>query len=673
MPSDSYGSYTLKVDPPTFDKPVDVPALLREAMQLHRGGRLGEAEGRYRKILATQPKHAQALHYLGLIALRARRYDTAAQLIEESIAVAPDNAESHSNLGIALAMMRRSDEAQAAYARALALDPRHADAAFNLGNLLRERERYAAAEASYAQAIASNPGHTGALANLANLYALQQRSADAARAFGVLGNVLQELGRTDDALNAYQQSLTLAPDPGIEVQRAFVVPVVAASVAEIDQVRDRLIGAMSSLRASGLRLADPLRYASSAPTYTAHHGRNDRALKRAFADFYLGATPELAWSAPHCAGYAGPGDRIRVGVVSRFLRDEHAIGKSYGAVVDQLDRRRFDVTEFRVATANDSSASGRAQTLVPGDDLASARSTIAAARLDVLLYPEVGIDPATYFLAMGRLAPVQCASLGHPVTTGIASVDYFLSTGSTERPEASDHYTETLVRLAGSANDLLRPPSGGAAVTRGEFGLPADRRLYVCAQNPARIHPDFDPVLAEILRRDPQALLVLFHGARTESWGERLMQRLRRSMPDGAARVVLLPFLKVDVFLGLLQTADAVLDTPHFDCGTTSLEALGLGIPVVTWPGIYAKSRRTQAFYRRMQIDGPIASDAAHYVELALRLAQDRAWRDALRLEIRERASALHEGRAVVGELEAFFAAAVAAAGAGRKIDAWPQ
>jgi predicted O-linked N-acetylglucosamine transferase (SPINDLY family) len=123
-------------------------------------------------------------------------------------------------------------------------------------------------------------------------------------------------------------------------------------------------------------------------------------------------------------------------------------------------------------------------------------------------------------------------------------------------------------------------------------------------------------VLAEILRRDPQALLVLFHGARTESWGERLMQRLRRSMPDGAARVVLLPFLKVDVFLGLLQTADAVLDTPHFDCGTTSLEALGVGIPVVTWPGIYAKSRRTQAFYRRMQIDGPIASDAAHYVEL---------------------------------------------------------
>jgi predicted O-linked N-acetylglucosamine transferase (SPINDLY family) len=444
------------------------------------------------------------------------------------------------------------------------------------------------------------------------------------------------------------------------------------SIAEIDQHRARLVAEMARMRAAGLRLADPLRHASSALFYTAYQGRNDRELKRAFAQFHLAATPGLAWEAPHCAGYAGHSGRIRVGFVSKFLYPEHPIGKYYSAIIDQLDLERFDVTEFRVASARDSGGGTRSQTAIPRDDLAASRQAVAAARLDVLFYPEIGMDPATYFLAFARLAPVQCTTLGHPVTTGIPAVDYFLSGDALETAEAQDHYSETLIRLAAVPHYFLQRTPSGAAAMRAELGIAPDARLYACGQNPIKIHPEFDPVLADILRRDPKAALALFNGDKTERWGELLKARFRRTMPDVAARVTFLPFLKLDAWLGFLQQADAVLDTPHFAGGTTSLELFALGVPIVTWPGAYARSRQTQAYYRQMGIAGPIASSADEYVELALRLASDAPWRRSLGDALRERAPVLYENRAAVRELEDFFAAAAAAAASGRRLQRWP-
>jgi predicted O-linked N-acetylglucosamine transferase (SPINDLY family) len=654
---------------------TDVTALLQEALRLHRAGRLGEAETRYRRVLAQQPRQADALHYLGLIAYRARRYDMAADLIGQAVSEAPDSAPAHVNLGNALLMQRRAREAEAAFRRALALDPREADAAFNLGNLLRGERQPAAAEAAYAEALARNPHHAGALANLANLRLAQQRTAEAARAFGELGNLLQDLGRGEEAADAYRKSLALAPDPAVEAQLALLTPVIPASVEDIDRGRERLLAAMARMREAGLRLPDPLRGASSALFYTAYQGRNDRELKRAFAQFHLAATPGLAWAAPHCAGYVGPSGKLRVGFASRFLHPEHPIGKYYSALIDRFDRDRFDVVEFRIDSSGQAAASGRAQSLLPRDDLERSREIVAAARLDALFYPEVGMDPATYFLAYARLAPVQCTTLGHPVTTGIPAVDYFVSADLVEVPEAQAHYTETLIRLAAVPHYFVQRAGAGAGAppAREELGLEPGARLYVCAQNPIKIHPELDPVLAEILRRDPAGTAVLFHGDKTERWGELLAARIRRTMPDVAARVALLPFLGHDAWLAFLRQADAVLDTPHFAGGTTSLEMFAVGVPILTWPGDYARSRQTQAYYRQMGIDGPVARSPEQYVELALRLAQDAAWRECLRAELLARAGVLYENDAAVRELESFLGAAVAAAAAGRKLWRWPS
>ena len=134
----------------------------------------------------------------------------------------------------------------------------------------------------------------------------------------------------------------------------------------------------------------------------------------------------------------------------------------------------------------------------------------------------------TYFLAFARLAPLQCLTWGHPDTTGIANLDRFLSCDAMEPAGAERHYSETLVRLPGPTLHYARPALPARLKPRSAFGLPDDAHLYVCPQSLFKIHPDFDRALVELLRRDPQGLVVLISG-RDRNLDELLRRRLAAS------------------------------------------------------------------------------------------------------------------------------------------------
>ena len=321
--------------------------ILQEGLRLHQAGRLAEAELHYRQLLAQRPRDPDALHYLGLLAYQAQQYETAARLIGESIAEKADDPAAYSNLGNALAMLTRIAEAEAAFRGALSLDPEFADAWFNLGNILREQQRLTDADAAYRRVIALSPNHAGAFNNLANLLVLQGCKEEAAEAFDHLGDVLQDAGRTADAANAYRQAQDIWPNPGLEVKIAFLTPVVPMSVAEIDRTRERLITGIAALTRkasrSPTRCASEQRHFSTAVT-TPQRPRTAQG----FADFYLGASPDLAWRAPHCASYSGAGERIKM-VHLQILPLEPPMTKLYGGSSSTRRRRLTFRSPFRSA------------------------------------------------------------------------------------------------------------------------------------------------------------------------------------------------------------------------------------------------------------------------------------------------------------------------------------
>jgi predicted O-linked N-acetylglucosamine transferase (SPINDLY family) len=301
-----------------------------------------------------------------------------------------------------------------------------------------------------------------------------------------------------------------------------------------------------------------------------------------------------------------------------------------------------------------------------------ARDLIAAEHLDVLFYPDIGMAPLTYFLAFARLAPVQCVSWGHPVTTGVAAIDYFISAKSIEPADAQSHYSERLILLERLPSYYFRPDNSATALTRAELGFPEDATLYLCPQSLFKLHPDFDVVLATLLRRDPRARLLLLSGIH-KHWDRLLGARIAKAFPDVAGRVIFVPRIPQTQFFRLLLMADVILDPPFFGGGNTSYEAFAMGLPIVTWPGQFMRGRVTEGCYRQMGFTDLIADNLDSYIDIALRLANDRGWREQVNAEIASRSHALYEDAAVVAELEDFLCAAFEAHRRGERIAKWGQ
>jgi predicted O-linked N-acetylglucosamine transferase (SPINDLY family) len=274
------------------------------------------------------------------------------------------------------------------------------------------------------------------------------------------------------------------------------------------------------------------------------------------------------------------------------------------------------------------------------------RAQVAALCLDVLVYTDIGMNPVTTFLGYTRLARVQCALGGHPDTTGIPNMDYFLSQAIMEPPQAQEHYTETLIPLEHGGLIFERPVWAASGKCREDFGLPTDDRLYFCPMMLQKIHPDFDDIAKGILARDPKARIIF---PRSEMWSGRwtelLEQRFDAVFPPGQRnRIGFVPWQNsTGDFVALLQCMDAVLDSVHFGAGSTTLVAIAAGVPIVTVPGEFLRGRVVAGYYKLLGTTDTVATSTADYVEKAVRLANDAAWRKELGDQMRERGSVLFD------------------------------
>ena len=298
-------------------------------------------------------------------------------------------------------------------------------------------------------------------------------------------------------------------------------------------------------------------------------------------------------------------------------------------------------------------------------DPAGARQAIAEQQLDLLLFTDVGMDALTYTLAFSRMAPVQCATWGHPVTTGSPAIDFFLSSALLEAP-AAGRALHRAARAAAEPVYLLRAPRRTRGRARGARPTRTrdEAHVYACPQTLFKLHPDFDPILAGILRGDPDGMLLLIEG-RSPAWTQQLRDRLARTMPDVRDRVHWLPALPRPAFLELLAVSDVLLDPITFGGGNTSYEALAMGTPVVTLPGPLMRTRITAALYAKAGYRDLVVDSAQAYVDTALTLGTDPSSRARARDHIRETSGVLFEDPQEIRDLEAAFSGMLAGPGSG--------
>jgi CRISPR-associated protein Csy1 len=321
---------------------------------------------------------------------------------------------------------------------------------------------------------------------------------------------------------------------------------------------------------------------------------------------------------------AGSG-RVRVGFASSFFRT-CTVGSYFGPWVTGLDRERFEVFAFYFGSANDATTAairgGVGQFVDLPHDARRIAAAIRSAGLDVLVYPQLGMDGLDGTLGQLRLAPVQCVAWGHPETTGSALIDCFLSCAEMEPADPAGHYAERLRCLPGLGTRYALPDS--KAMTRTDLGLPGSGRLNAGPHSLFKIHPDNDRMFADVLLSDPAGTLVFCaDGGQpvTAQFRARLDRTLAQHEVDVERRVVFQPLRTPAEFRALLSVCDVMLDTLHWSGGNTSLDALAAGLPIVSCPGPMMRGRQSAAMLRAIGLPDLVATDPAHAVRIAIDVA----------------------------------------------------
>ena len=357
-----------------------------------------------------------------------------------------------------------------------------------------------------------------------------------------------------------------------------------------------------------------------------------------------------------------PDAPVRVGIVSAHVREHsvwNAITKGW---VAGLDPHRFELHLFHLGSASDDETERVRNAVFRFTDGLSSLSAwvaeIAASDVDVLIYPEIGMDALTIRLASLRLAPVQATTWGYPDTTGLPTIDVYLSADYLEPGGAEAHYSERLVKLPGLGVCYEPLAATPAAVDLEALGLPEREPLLLRPGTPFKYLPQHDRVWIDIARQLEQGRLVFFQDQRApmhRDFSGRLRRAFDRANVEFDRRVCFVPTLDRPRYFGLMDRATLMLDTLEFSGFNTALQAIECSLPVVGREGAFMRGRLASGLLRRMQMDELVATTDTAFIDLAVRLAHDEPACALLRKTIAARRDVLFNDFEPISALERFL------------------
>lgn len=370
-------------------------------------------------------------------------------------------------------------------------------------------------------------------------------------------------------------------------------------------------------------------------------------------------------------------ERMRIGFLSRSV-GSHSIGRvAYGLIEELANTQKFDIYMYTSGT-NDNIIGNRITkasrihqlTVKLEDDVDMIRSH----RLNALIVLDPMQDLFVYLLASHRMAPVQISTWGHPGTSGLETIDYYVT--SKYFQEQQHDFTEKLVSFDSLSmcyrhvNELIRPCSFpgfdlvpylthniGVSRARQIIGLPQGVRIYGLVGPCFKITPEFDDVLCEILQRDEQGYLAIVKGAASDNAEFHIMfDRLSKRLGSlCASRVIVIPGpLQLLHFHAYIYGCTVILDTFPFGGLISTFDTFSVGRCMVAMQ-CKRLGKFTAGLYRAMSIQGLVAEDTEEYATIAIKAATDNTWRAEKEEQIRNNMMKLHNDTASVQEWVQFL------------------
>ncbi len=653
----------------------------RAFIQSHK---IDQAIDCFQKAIHLEPAFAEGYFNLGLAFKKQGKFEAAITHFQQSLKLNPQLAIAHHVLAEVLHDRGKHDAAISQYQRALQIQPHFAESHYNLGHIAKERGHLAEAMRHFQKAIELKPNFAEAYNNLGLIFSDQgqpdqavgcyqkalQLKPDLVEAYYNLGIVHQTRGDYQTGLIFYEQALQINPDYApAKWLYYFSLPILYESEAHIRTCRRRFADHLDELIAETILAGseESLRalkgVASTTHFYLPYQGQNDVELQKKYGRFVcrVMAANYPSWANPVRYPPSAAEDKIRVGYVSSFMRN-HTVGVYLQGWLKNHDRSRFEIFCYHIGNQTDALTKMFQQHsdhfYQIGGHIESAAEQIIADELDVLVFTDIGMNAAATQLAALRLAPVQCKGWGHPVTTGLPTIDYYLSSDLMEPENAPEHYSEELIRLPNLALAYKKPELPAMPESRKAFGIRADAFVYLISQSLFKCLPQHDTIYARIAREVPHAQFIFIshkNAAVTAKFKRRLAKAFEAFELNLDDFCLFLPRQNHPDFLSLNLACDVLLDTFCWSGGNTTLEAISCNLPVVTCPGEFMRGRHAYAMLNMMGIAETITKDAQDFIDVAVRLAVDNDFYRLVKRLVQENQSRLFGDTSCIRALEDFY------------------
>lgn len=601
---------------------------------------LGDYEQAYdifQRLYQSDPTNTASLFGMGSVRLRQGKVGSAVGYFETLATIEPDHLPSRLHLIDLYSRQLRNKEVEKQVDETLETHPDNAVLWNYKGHIQNQKKQFKKALKSFLRAVELDDTYVHSYSNLATVY--------------------QSMGMFQEAKQALEKAYELIPLPEYRLALASLLPPIPASMDEIQEVRKTFVQKIEEMHNDGVQIDTSIKL-TPGTFYLAYQGFNDRPIIERMAELYK-VKNTLSWNQQEPT--VARDGRIRIGFISSLFYN-HTIGSLMKGIIKNFDREKYHVITISPTKYTDAVAqeirNHSDEYVFLGIELRQAGQVLQSLELDVLFYADIGMDPFIFSLATTRHAPVQCVTWGHPITTGLKTIDYFISSKLIEPEDAQEHYTEQLVQLDSLPSYYYRPALPDKIKNRAAFGLSDDEHVYACPQTLFKIHPEFDQILAGILQQDPKARIVMIRD-QTSKWKDLLVTRFKKSFPHLVDRILFLRGMSTPDFLNLIYISDVLLDPLHFGGGNTSYQSMAIGTPVVTLPAKYMRGRGMLAIYNKMGLQDCVVSSIEEYIDLACRIGSDEAFRDQLRLKILSKSHLVFEDVNTIREMETFFESAL--------------
>jgi protein O-GlcNAc transferase len=665
-------------------KPDYFEAYYNMGTAYHEQNKLDRAVSCYQKAVALKPDSVEAHHNIGIAFQKMGKLDQAISSYKKVIQLNPNKAETWYNLGIAFQDLNQLDQAVFHYKKALQVKPRYPEAFYNMGNSYKDQGKHEHAVANYQKALELKPDLAEAYNNMGIVFKDQDKldkaiscykkalelRPDFIEAYYNMGIALQIDGRYEDGLAFYEQALQIDPDysPARWLYH-LSLPILYDTREDILYYRNRFTKHLDTL-IQQVRLDTPEQRASALKGvgsttnfYLQCQGFNDLDLQMKYGKFVcrIMAANYPQWVKTKDMPPLKANERIRIGYVSSFMKS-HTVGQFLLGWIENATRSDFEIYCYYIDNQSDQITREIERKsdhfFQSWGNLESVANQIISDNLHILIFTDIGMNaPATQIAGL-RLAPVQCKGWGFPITTGLPTMDYYLSSDLMEPENAQEHYSETLIRLPNIALVYKKPDLPKHPKSRKEFGIKEKAFVYLISQSLFKCLPQYDSIYPRIAQKVPNAQFVFLYNPSpkvTQQFKDRLSKAFQAHQLNFSEFCLFQPRLYFEDFLSLNLASDVLLDTPGWSGGKTTIEGISCGLPVVTYPGNLMRLRHTYAMLIMMGVTETIAENEKDYIEIASSLGRDKELYLELKRKMKDNQDKLFNDRTLIRALENFF------------------